>query len=162
LIVVSDTSPVLNLARIGRLELLALLYQQVIIPSAVHEELIRSKSDLPPAIDLASQPWLIVAAANDRKRVKELHEYLDPGEAEAIVLAIELRADLLLVDERRGRRLASAAGLSITGLLGVIATGKRTGLIDLAKPLLDELIQSARFWIGPDLYAEVLLELGEL
>jgi hypothetical protein len=56
LIVVSDTSPVLNLARIGRLDLLPSLYRQVLIPSAVYEELIRSTSDLPPAIDLASQP----------------------------------------------------------------------------------------------------------
>jgi predicted nucleic acid-binding protein len=162
LIVVSDTSPVLNLARIGRLDLLALLYRRVIMPSAVFEELIRSRSDLPPAIDLASQPWLTVAAANDRNRVQELLEYLDPGEAEAIVLAIELRADLLLVDERRGRRVASEAGLAITGLLGIIASAKRAGLVELAKPLLDELIHGARFWIGPDLYAEVLSELGEL
>lgn len=112
MIVVSDTSPVLNLARIGRLDLLPSLYHQVLIPSAVYEELIRSKSDLPPAIDLASQPWLTVATANDQKRVQELRGYLDPGEAEAIVLAIELRADLLLVDERRARRVASAAGLA--------------------------------------------------
>jgi len=161
LIVVSDTSPVLNLARIGRLDLLPSLYRQVLIPSAVYEELIRSKSDLPPAVEIASQPWLMVATATDQERVQELRGYLDPGEAEAIVLAIELRADLLLVDERRGRRVASAAGLAITGLLGVIATAKRAGLIDLAKPLLDELIQSARFWIGPDLYAGVLSELGE-
>ena len=161
MIVVSDTSPVLNLARIGRLDLLPSLYRQVLIPSAVYEELIRSKSDLPPAVEIVSQPWLIVATANDQERVQELRGYLDPGEAEAIVLAIELRADLLLVDERRGRRVASAAGLAITGLLGVIATAKRDGLIDLAKPLLDELIQSARFWIGPDLYAGVLSELGE-
>lgn len=158
MIVVSDTSPVLNLARIGRLDLLALLYHEVFIPSAVYEELIRSKRDLPPAVDFASQPWLTVAAANDRNRVQELREYLDPGEAEAIVLAIELQADLLLVDERRGRRV----GLAITGLLGVIATAKRAGLVELAKPLLDELIHSARFWIGPELYAEVLSELGEL
>jgi predicted nucleic acid-binding protein len=78
----------------------------------------------------------MVATATDQERVQELRGYLDPGEAEAIVLAIELRADLLLVDERRGRRVASAAGLAITGLLGVIATAKRAGLIDLAKPLL--------------------------
>jgi predicted nucleic acid-binding protein len=161
LIVVSDTSPVLNLARIGRLELLRLLYRQVLIPSAVYRELTDFKSDLAPAIDLASMPWLIVAAAADQNRVQELREDLDPGEAEAIVLAIERRADLLLVDERRGRRMAAAAGLTVTGLLGVVATAKRAGLIGLAKPVLDDLIQIARFWIGPDLYAEVLTELGE-
>lgn len=102
-----------------------------------------------------------MASASDRKRVEELRQHLDLGEAEAIVLAVERRADLLLVDERRGRRLASAAGLAITGLLGVIATAKRVGLIDLARPVIDELIQNARFWTGPDLYAEVLSELGE-
>jgi hypothetical protein len=103
----------------------------------------------------------MVATANDQKRVQELRKDLDRGEAEAIVLAIERRADLLLVDQRRGRRTASAAGLRVTGLLGVVATAKRAGLIDLAKPVLDELIQIARFWIGPDLYGEVLAELGE-
>jgi predicted nucleic acid-binding protein len=161
LIVVSDTSPVLNLARIGRLELLRLLYQQVLIPSAVSLELSDSRNDLPPAVDLASMPWLIVASATDRNRVQELREGLDAGEAEAIVLAIERRADILLVDERRARKTATAAGLAVTGLIGVVARAKRDGLIDLAKPVLDELIQTARFWIGPDLYREVLQKLGE-
>ena len=78
------------------------------------------------------------------------------------MLAIERGADFLLVDERRGRRTAVAAGLTVTGLLGVVAGAKRAGLIDLGKPVLDELIQIARFWIGPDLYAEVLVELGEV
>ena len=162
MIVVSDTSPILNLARIGRLELLHLLYRQVLIPSAVYEELTFYKHDLPTMIDLASAPWLIVAPAQDRNRVQELREDLDPGEAEAIVLAIERRVDLLLVDERRGRRAATAAGLTVTGLLGVVARAKRAGLIVLAKPVLDDLIQIARFWIGPDLYREVLRELDEV
>lgn len=161
MIVVSDTSAVLNLARIGRLELLRLLYQQVLIPSAVSLELSDSRNDLPPAVDLASMPWLIVASATDRNRVQELREELDAGEAEAIVLAIERRADILLVDERRARKTATAAGLAVTGLIGVVARAKRDGLIDLAKPVLDELIQTARFWIGPDLYREVLQKLGE-
>jgi len=161
LIVVSDTSPILNLARIGRLELLPLLYHQVLIPSAVYEELTASRRDLPPVIDLASQQWLIVAIPNDQKRVEELRENLDPGEAEAIVLAIERRANVVLVDERRARRTATAAGLTVIGLLGVVASAKRNGLIDLAKPVLDELIQIARFWVGPDLYAEILAQLGE-
>ena len=161
MIVVSDTWPVLNLARIGRLDLLQLLYHQVLIPSAVYRELTISKMDLPPAIDLATMPWLIVATAKDQDRVQQLREELDPGEAEAIVLAIERRADLLLVDERRGRRTATAAGLTVTGLLGVVARAKQAGLIDLAKPVLDELIQVARFWIGPELYLEVLAALDE-
>jgi hypothetical protein len=67
------------------------------------------------------------------------------------VLAIERRADLLLVDEMRGRWTATAAGIKVTGLLGVVASAKRAGLIDLAKPVLDDLIQIARFWIGPEL-----------
>jgi uncharacterized protein len=120
-----------------------------------------SELDLLPAFDLASASWLIVATATDQDHVQELREDLDPGEAEAIVLAIERRADLLLVDERRGRRAATAAGLTVTGLLGVVARAKRAGLIDLAKPVLDDLIQHARFWIGPELYGEVLKELGE-
>ena len=96
MIVISDTSPVLNLARIGRLELLPALYYQVIIPEAVYEELTVSKGALPPAIDLASEPWLTIATPKDQARVQRLREDLDPGEAEAIVLAIERGADLLL------------------------------------------------------------------
>jgi predicted nucleic acid-binding protein len=65
------------------------------------------------------------------------------------------------VDERRGRRTATEAGLSVTGLLGVVAAAKRARLIDAAKPLLDDLIVRARFWIGPALYREVLAALGE-
>jgi predicted nucleic acid-binding protein len=162
LIVVSDTPPILNLARIGRLELLPALYHQVIIPEAVYEELTVSKADLPPAIDLSSEPWLTIATPKDQARVQKLREDLDPGEAEAIVLAIERRADLLLVDERRARQIATAAGLTVTGLLGTVARAKLAGLIPLAQPVLDELIQTARFWIGPQLYQEVLKELGEI
>ena len=142
MIVVSDTSPILNLARISRVQILPLLYRQVLIPSAVFGELTASKRDL-PAINLASEPWLLVATPNNQRHVQELRENLDRGEAEAIVLAVERRADLLLMDERRGRRTAAAAGLTVTGLLGVVARAKRVGLIDLAKPVLDELIHVA-------------------
>lgn len=83
------------------------------------------------------------------------------SEAEAIALAIEHRADLLLMDERRGRSTATAAGIAVSGLLGVTDKAQQAGLIDLAKPVLDDLIEIARFWIGPGLYKEVLEQLGE-
>ena len=92
MIVVSDTSPILNLTRIGRLELLPQLYRQVLIPSAVFAELTVSELDPTPVIDPVSMPWLIIAIAEDRNRVQELRKNLDAGEAEAIVLAIERRA----------------------------------------------------------------------
>jgi predicted nucleic acid-binding protein len=155
LIVVSDTSPVLNLARIERLEILQSLYQQVLIPPAVSEELSTLMAASP-------RPWLMIAVPADKERVRELCASLDLGEAEAIVLAVERSAELLLIDERRGRQTALALGLKITGLLGVLADAKRAGLIGAVKPVLDELIQTARFWIGPDLYREVLLAMGEL
>ena len=161
MIVVSDTSPVLSLARIGRLELLRLLYEQVLIPSAVHDELLAATRRLPTPIDFDFLPWLVIARPSNRRHVEKLCEDLDIGEAEAIVLAIERHAHLLLVDERRGRRAATEAGLTVTGLLGVVAHAKRARLIDAAKPLLDELIGSARFWMSPALYREVLDQLGE-
>lgn len=77
------------------------------------------------------------------------------------MLAIERHADLLLIDERRGRQIAVAAGLRVTGLIGALADAKRAGLIDSVKPVLDDLIQHARFWIGPALYSAVLADLGE-
>ena len=67
----------------------------------------------------------------------------------------------MLVDERRGRRIAASLRVPTTGLLGVLAEAKRAGLIEQVKPLVDQLIQDARFWIGLDLYAHLLSELGE-
>jgi predicted nucleic acid-binding protein len=144
---VSDTSPVLNLSRIGQLDLLRLLYDRVAIPPAVNAELIRS------GVDVSPLTWLSVANAKDRNRVSQFQRDLDAGEAEAIVLALECRADPLLMDERRGRRMATEAGIRVTGLLGILAKAKEGGLISRVKPALDDLIPVARFWIGPKLYA---------
>lgn len=102
-----------------------------------------------------------MAAANDQEQVSQIRADLDLGEAEAIVLAQERQADLLIVDERRGRRVATARGVTVIGLLGVVANAKRSGLITKAKPLLDDLIHTARFWIGAELYGEVLAKLDE-
>jgi predicted nucleic acid-binding protein len=103
----------------------------------------------------------VVARPTEQRRGEKLCSVLDVGEAEAIVLALERHADLVLVDERRGRRQATAAGLSVTGLVGVVVAAKRARFIDAVKPLLDDLIVRARFWIGPGLYREVLATLGE-
>ena len=91
-----------------------------------------------------------------------LQQQLDPGEAEAIVVAAELQAGLLLVDEKRGRRIARERGLEVTGLLGVLAEAKARGFIPECQPILDEMIRVAGFWIGDDLRASYLRALNEL
>lgn len=163
MIVVSDASPVLNLARVSRLQLLASLYKHVVIPEAVYAELTAARRDLPLAIDLASTSWLTVAAAKDHERVQELCKDLDAGEAEAIVLALERHADLLLVDERRGRRIAAAFGLNVRRLLGVLTDAKQADLIEKAKPVLDELLLlflSQRLIVREQLCLQSFLLLG--
>lgn len=127
----------------------------------VFSELTALESAANRVTDTAPSSWLLVASPQDQDLVRQLRNSLDAGEAEAIALALERRAALLLIDERRGRRTAVALGLPITGLLGVLADAKQARHIELVKPVLDELIGTARFWIGPDLYREVLTALGE-
>jgi hypothetical protein len=101
-------------------------------------------------------------AAQDQADVAVLREQLDAGEAEAIVVAAELHAALLLVDERLGRRIAMERGLEVTGLLGVLAEAKARGPISECQPILDEMIRVAGFWIGDDLRVRYLRGLDEL
>ena len=111
----------------------------MLIPAAVYEELNNSLRDLPQPLNLALLPWLVVDSPADHNRVQTLCEQLDAGEAKAIALAVERQAGLLLIDERRGRRIAVAMGLAVTGLLGVVARAKRGGFIPLAKPVIDQI-----------------------
>jgi predicted nucleic acid-binding protein len=154
LIVVSDTSPILNLAAANKLHLLGDLYGEIVIPPAVATELERNGLPVTPL-------WTRVVAAQNQDQVERLREQLDPGEAEAIVVAGELVADLLLVDEKRGRRIAVGRGLEVTGLLGVLAEAKARGLIPDCKSVLDDMIRVAGFWIGDDLRARYLESLNE-
>ena len=106
--------------------------------------------------------WTRVVAAEDQNEVAALLDQLDLGEAEAIVVAGELKAGLLLVDEKRGRRVALDRGLEVTGLLGVLAEAKARGLILRCQPVLEEMIRVAGFWIGEELKTRYLCGLGEL
>jgi predicted nucleic acid-binding protein len=160
-IVISNTSPIVNLATVGQLELLHQLYGQVIIPPAVFREIAVSGAGQPGAADIEAFDWIETLAVKDRAMVTSLQLEVDEGEAEAIVLAVELNADLLLIDERIGRAVASRLGLNFIGLLGLLIEAKRKGLVFAVKPILDDLIGRSGYWITRELYDSVLNAAGE-
>lgn len=153
MIVVSDTSPLTALLTIGQADLLTNLFGEVIIPPAVHSELLRTHPILPS--------WLHVQKLRDDSKTRLYSQNVDCGEAEAIALAEELRADHLLIDERKGRRLAQQRGVPVLGLLGVILIAKRARLIPSARALLDQLDREAGMYLGEQLKNTALKTVGE-
>jgi predicted nucleic acid-binding protein len=153
MIVVSDTSPLTALLSVGEEKILPRLFGRVIVPCAVQEELLRGHAAWPE--------WLQVREVADPSAVLRFSLTVDEGEAEAIELAKELRADLLLIDERKGRRLASAEGVPVIGLLGVVVLAKRSGLIPSARELIAQLRSRAGFYLSGELVDRALASIGE-
>jgi predicted nucleic acid-binding protein len=163
--VVSDSSVLIGLAAIRQFGLLPLLYDEVLVPDAVWREVASSPPDSPGSTEATAAcaaGWLNAAAAINRPLVTQLEATLDPGEAEAIALAVEREPSLLLIDESDGRRVARTMGVSLTGTIGVLLRAKAKGHFTALKPLLDELIERHHFRLHRDLYRQVLSESGEL
>lgn len=163
MIVISDTSVITNLTAIQQLHLLPQLYERVVIPSAVYRELAEIEPPVPGTLEVRSAAWIEVRQVVDRLAVERLQNEvrLDPGESEAIALALELNADLLLIDERRGRAEANRLGLRITGLLGILVEAKHQNLIVAVKPLMDALIATSEFRVSSALYDRILAMVSE-
>ena len=157
MIVVSNTSPLMNLAVINQLKIIEQLYGKVIIPEEVSNELFAA--GIHPLIE--HHPWIEKHQVKNKGLSDSLKIELDDGEAEAIALAIELKADLVLMDERLGRNIASRSGQKCIGIMGLLMEAKHKGIIDSVKPAVDDLITKAGFWISNGLYLKVLREAGE-
>ncbi|MBC6474044.1 MAG: DUF3368 domain-containing protein [Hormoscilla sp. GM102CHS1] len=156
MIVISDTSPINNLAAINRLDLLQQLYGTVFIPDAVYRELTEPSFPVAGSTEVQTLDWIETRAVTNRTLVNSLSDELDIGEAEAIALAVEIQAEQLLIDERRGRLVAARLNLRYTGILGILVEAKSQGLIAQVKLLLDALIDQAGFWVAESLYNSVL------
>ena len=147
-VVVSDTSPIINLARIGHLSLLYAVFGRIIIPQKVFDEIVLQGKGQPGAAEISAAGWVEVMPCQDVQKAKMLENELDPGESEAIVLAQEIGADLVLLDDNAAREVAARLGLEYTGLLGVLLRAKQVGLVDYIRPIMDELVHVARFRIS--------------
>lgn len=156
MIVVSNTSPLTNLAAIGQFNLLQKLFGEIYIAAGVWTELNAFGQMWPGSQDTAAAPWIIQHSVQNQQLVLALRRDLDRGEAESIALGMELNADVILLDEKDGRSAAKRMGLQPMGVLGILLSAKRNGYISVVKPHMDTLRQQAGFYLSQPLYDEVL------
>ncbi len=153
-VVVSDTSPLLNLALIERLDLLESQFETVRVPQRVWNELTAGEDGLAELRALRNRGTLTTVSVARSELYVELGSQLDVGETAAITHAVEHDADLVLLDERDGRRVARRHDLHVTGVIGILLRGVRDGSVDIREELGS--LREAGFWIGDDLYADAV------
>lgn len=161
--VVVDSSVLITLAAGEQFHLLREFYSTIHIPPEVWKE--TTTTTKPFGIREAQQAkadgWLIVQAPQDLAKVSGLPFNLQPGETEALALALELSGSLLLVDDAQGRKAAAKLGIAYTGTLGVLLRGKAEGKIPALKPVLELLANRTTFWLSPAVEAAALKQAGE-
>lgn len=157
MMIVSDTSSITSLFQIQRLDMLNDLLGIITITPAVKRELYAMEEQ---AAVIDQLDWIQVVGPNDQKMVLNLLETLDLGEAESIALALEQQAQLLVIDEFQGRKVALAHGIKIVGVLGLLIQGKQRGLIASVKHEIEQL-KAIGFRLNQGLVDDVLGKLGE-
>lgn len=161
MIVVSDTSPLTSLAAIGHFDLLRKAFGEIHIAPGVWEELNKGGRRHPGSSEVENASWVQRHEVGDGNLVVVLRRDLDRGEAETLALAIELQAEVVLLDEQEGRRVATRLGLRPLGVLGILLEAKRRGEIEEVRSLLDALRHRAGFFLSECLYQETLEQAGE-
>lgn len=137
---VSNSSPLILYARIGRLNLLHDVFDQILIPPAVWHEVVTAGGGRAGAAEVAQALWISRRSLADGVLAARLFAEVDPGEAEAIALTLHMTdAPVVLLDDLKARHIARDHGLSVVGSAGVLGLAKDLGLISAVKPLLDDL-----------------------
>jgi predicted nucleic acid-binding protein len=149
-IVIVNSTPILALHEIGRLEILKELYTEIIIPDAVRREV-----TVKDANTLGGSAWIHVAPITNLTAKELFTTSLHDGEVEVMLLAKERGADLVVIDDGLARRHAKYLKLTVTGTVGVLLRAKGSGVIKAVKPILDDLI-ACGFYLSNDVYKEVL------
>jgi len=163
-LVISDASTLIHLVNIGRLDLLRTFFDQIVVPPAVWKEVVElgeGRSGAQEVRHAESSGWMSIEEPKDNAFVRSLSRDLDNGEAEVIALAVERKADLILIDETDARRVADLYGIPKTGIIGLLLRAKREKIIEFLKPELDRLVYQSGFWISEGLYQRALKAAGE-
>jgi len=160
-IVVADTSVLINLALVGQDGLLIALFREVIVPRAVEREFARLAASDGRFAGLRLPTWIEIREPQSVPASSARNTTLDAGEAEALALAVEIRADAVLIDETIGRAVALELGLTPISVFGILVRAKRHGQLSAVASVVNELLTRARFRAAPELVHEVLRLAGE-
>lgn len=150
--VISNSSPLIALSQIGRLDLLRRLHTSIRIPRAVAREVEPTVTSLPD--------WILVQGLEQPLQPRTVSASIGPGEREVVSLGLELGAALLILDEQPARRLATSLGLRVIGTVGLLMAAKERGFLTEIRPELDRLL-AVRFFMDQDLYDRVIAQAGE-
>ena len=157
MIIVANTTPIISLASIGQLNILEKLFGKVIIAEAVYHEIKAKPSYGYDQVDCA---FIEVRPIQGQLYKDILLSQLDSGEAETIILAKEINADFVIIDENIGYQFANNSGLTAIRTLSILLKAKEKGHIVKIKPLLDEMIAKGR-WYSTAVYRSFLAKAGE-
>jgi hypothetical protein len=160
--VVADASVLIGLSSIGELSLLHIRFPEgVLIPPAVWREVVKQGQERSGGREVAEAAWITVRAVTTLEIVQLLQPELDEGETEAIALAHQTGAEVVLLDERDARRAAKRLGLHVLGTIGLLIWAKRTGNITSLRDALNALGSQANFRFSQQLYEQALHAVGE-
>lgn len=158
--VICNATPLINFAAIARLDILQATFDQIIIPQAVYDE--TTGSGFPGTgfvLQAIASGWLQVRPV--ATIVPTIPAELDDGERQAIALAIEIGERRILLDEREARQIAQGLGLQVMGTLGILLLAKSNQTIPQVRPILDNMMNVAQYWVSAALYEQVLQQVGE-
>ena len=161
---ISDSSTLIHLAKIGRLDLLHEFHKKIFIAPDVWKEVVQEGREWPGSSEVdhgRRAGWIEVVDPANRPFINLLQKDLHEGESETIALAIRMTADVVFLDESEARRTARVYGLNITGVIGILIRARREGRISSLREELDRLRNDAGFWIGDDVYKNALHTSGE-
>jgi predicted nucleic acid-binding protein len=147
-IVVADTSVLINLCRVGQGGLFKSLFLEVVIPPEVASEFAALTISFPRFTGLSLPEGIREQSPSALHPAVRAAEGLDAGEAAALSLAVEIHADAILIDERRGHEVALQLGLHTIGLLGIFLRAKAVGIVPQIAPVIEMLAREAGFWIS--------------
>jgi predicted nucleic acid-binding protein len=132
---VVNSTPLIALSIVGHLDLLPLLFDQVLIPTSVYREVVQQGRGRPGSLEIGEADWLTVTEPKEATPLPAELMGLDEGEIDVILLAREIKADWVLIDEKLARQIAKAVGLQVKGTLGILLVAYRTGLLSRADSL---------------------------